>query len=399
MIFPAYVAAMIEKLREAGFSAYAVGGCVRDSFLSREPADWDVTTAAAPHETMAVFAAPPFTVHAGNGLKHGTVTVILDGHACEITTYRTEGAYTDHRRPDEVHFVTDIRDDLSRRDFTVNAMAAAPLKDGSFELIDPFGGQSDLAAGILRAVGDPERRMTEDALRILRGIRFAARYGFTVEAETARAMHACAPLLYEIAPERIGDELRGILKAACCKELLEQFADVVARIFQSATVDALPNESAAPDVRLACLLSAHTPQQAQAVLLHYAFGTACAKKIAAFLALRDADTASHAVRCTVADKIGKESTGEYFAFRRALAPANTALIADEAETNALFESGACYNVATLAVRGADLLTAGIPAGAAVGKLLSRLTADVIAGKYKNDRDTLIRAAIAEYAAM
>ncbi len=399
MKFPFYVTAMIEKLRAAGFSAYAVGGCVRDSFLDRTPADWDVTTSATPSETMAVFAEPPFSVYAANGLKHGTVTVSLDGHASEITTYRTEGAYTDHRRPDEVHFVTNIRDDLSRRDFTVNAMAAAPLKDEAVELIDPFGGQRDLAAGILRAVGDPEKRMTEDALRILRGIRFAARYDFTVESETARAMHDCAPLLDKIAPERIGDEMRGILLSPHCKKLLAQFADIIARIFPAAAVSVLPDGETAPDVHLACLLSAYTPKEAEEILLKYAFGAARAKKIAAFLALRDADTSLHAVRCAVADKIGKDCTGEYFAFRRALAPTDKALSAHEAAVTALFDSGACYNVETLAVRGADLLAAGIPQGAAVGRLLARLTADVIAGKYKNDRDTLVRAAIAEYADM
>lgn len=396
MKFPPYVTVMIETLRNAGFSAYAVGGCVRDTFLDRIPADWDVTTSAKPTETMAVFSAPPFTVYAANGLKHGTVTVALGKDACEITTYRTEGAYTDHRRPDEVHFVTDIRDDLARRDFTVNAMAAAPQADGTTDLVDPFGGQADLAAGILRAVGDPVKRMTEDALRILRGIRFAARYDFTINSVTARAMHEYAPLLDTIAPERIGDEMRGILRAPHCKKFLTQFSDIAARVFPACTVSALPKEDASPTVRLACLLSSLAPNDAEKLLLHYAFGNTAAKTISLYLRMKDADLSHHDVRCAVADAVGENGVQAYFAFRRALAPSDTTLTDQESAVRALFADGVCYNTATLAVRGADLVQAGIPASPAIGRLLAALTRDVIAGKYKNDRDTLIRAAIADY---
>ncbi|MBQ8747518.1 MAG: tRNA nucleotidyltransferase [Clostridia bacterium] len=399
MIFPAYVQSMIEKLRDAGFTAYAVGGCVRDTFLGRTPNDWDVTTSAKPEETMAVFSDAPFTVYAANGLKHGTVTVSLDGESCEITTYRTEGTYSDHRRPDEVHFVTDIRDDLSRRDFTVNAMAAAPRADGSFDLVDPFGGREDLAAGLLRAVGDPVKRFTEDALRILRGIRFASRYGFTVDPDTARAMHECAPLLEEIAPERIGDEMRGILKAPHCKRILTQFEDIAGRLFPACSVSLLPVGNASLTARLSCLLAPLSPEEAERLLLHYAFGSSAAKTVSCFLRFREAELARHDVRCAVADQIGRENMDDFFAFRRALAPADTALVAHKSATLALFADGVCYNTATLAVRGADLLVAGIPASPKIGQILAALTRDVIAGKYKNDRDTLLRAAIADYSSV
>ncbi len=396
MTFPPYVTCMIDTLRKAGFSAYAVGGCVRDTFLGRTPADWDVTTSAEPWQTMEVFSAPPFTVYAANGLKHGTVTVSIGKDACEITTYRTEGAYTDHRRPDEVHFVTDIIEDLARRDFTVNAMAASPGENGTLELIDPFGGQADLRAGILRAVGDPVKRMTEDALRILRGIRFAARYDFSIEKETAKAMHTCSELLDAIAPERIGDEMRGILKAPHCQKLLVQFSDIAERLFPGCTVSALSQEEASPTVRLACLLTALTAEEAQHLLLRYAFGNATAKHISQLLLLQKADLSQNEVRCAVADRLGKSGIEDYFAYRRILADTETDLALREREVLALFEDGACYNTATLAVRGADLLAAGFPPSPRIGQILDSLTRDVIAGKYKNDRDTLIRAAIADH---
>ncbi len=396
MNFPPYITAIIDALRQAGFSAYAVGGCVRDSFLSRTPHDWDVTTSATPQETMAVFAVPPFQVFVGNGLKHGTVTVSLDGQFSEVTTFRTEGAYTDHRRPDEVRFVTDICEDLARRDFTVNAMASAPEAGGRFSLVDPFGGREDLAVGILRTVGDAEKRMTEDALRILRGIRFAARYDFTVEEATAAAMHCCAPLLDHIAPERIGEELRGILAAPFCKKYLTQFATVVARILPGADISALPDGKAAPTVRLACLLSPLSPAEAEALLLRYALGGALAQKIALFLRLQMADLTRHDVRCHIADEVGEDGIADYFAYRCALSPADTSLLTYEDTVRSLFAKGVCYNTATLAIGGRDLLAAGIPPSPAVGQILSALTKEVIAGEYKNDRDTLLRAAIEYY---
>ncbi len=393
MQFPPYAAAMIEKLNTAGFAAYAVGGCVRDTLLGRTPADWDITTAALPEETMAVFADAPFSVRADNGLRHGTVTVILGGDACEITTFRTEGTYTDHRRPDSVTFVTDVHDDLSRRDFTVNAMAAAPAPSGTAEIIDPFGGRADLAAGLLRAVGEPEKRFAEDALRILRGMRFAARYGFTVEAETARAMHHCAPLLDKIAPERIGDELRGILKAPHCAPILAQFCDITDRLLPGCApkADSL-TQAENPFVRLCCLLSPCPPAQAEAMLLRYGFGIPTAKRTALFISLQNADLTRHDVHCQIADRCGKDGIAEYFACRRALSPTDETLPAAEAAVTALFAPGMCYNVATLAVSGADLIAAGIPKGPALGRTLRDLTDAVIAGKLPNDRDALTQAA-------
>ena len=173
-------AELLDTLHRAGYAAYVVGGCVRDSLLGLTPHDWDLCTSALPQQGMELFGEEKCIP---TGLQHGTVTVKQGGGLYEITTFRTEGAYTDGRHPDEVHFVPDVREDLARRDFTINAMAYNE-KEG---LIDPFGGQDDLQSGILRAVGVPHQRFTEDALRILRLYRFAARFGFSIDPPTAQA--------------------------------------------------------------------------------------------------------------------------------------------------------------------------------------------------------------------
>ena len=186
---------MLEALEAAGCEAWCVGGCVRDLRLGRTPGDWDVTTNALPEQTLALFKDRAIPT----GLQHGTVTVRTPERAVEITTFRRDGDYRDHRRPEQVTFTTSLEEDLSRRDFTINAMAM-DLR-GTFR--DPFGGTADLEAGILRCVGEPERRFREDALRMMRGLRFAADLAFSIEPRTAEGIHRCAALLAQIAPERI----------------------------------------------------------------------------------------------------------------------------------------------------------------------------------------------------
>ena len=204
MFLPDSIKACIQMLEDAGFAAYAVGGCVRDSLLGLTPHDYDLCTAATPEQLRHVFRDYRLVLA---GEKHGTVSVVMDGGLVEITTFRTEGDYTDNRHPGWVQFVTDIEADLSRRDFTVNAMAYSPTRG----FADPFGGQEDLKNRILRAVRDPASRFKEDALRILRGVRFSVRYGLTVENRTARAMDALAPLMDNLARERVFEELCGLL--------------------------------------------------------------------------------------------------------------------------------------------------------------------------------------------
>ena len=199
-------ALLLDALHGAGHAAYAVGGCVRDSLLGLDPHDWDLCTSARPEQVMALFGEEKCIP---TGLQHGTVTVKQGGRLYETTTFRTEGAYSDGRHPDAVCFVPDVREDLARRDFTINAMAYS-AEEG---LIDPFGGQDDLAAHLVRAVGEPERRFEEDALRILRLYRFAARFGFAIDPATGVAARALGPHLDCVSAERIQEELLKLLAA------------------------------------------------------------------------------------------------------------------------------------------------------------------------------------------
>ena len=213
MFLPEYVADCIRILEEAGFAAYAVGGCVRDALLGLTPQDYDLCTCARPDEIRRVFAGFRLILA---GEKHGTVTVMMEGEPVEITTFRTEGDYTDSRHPQWVEFVPEIEKDLARRDFTVNAMAYSPTRG----FADPFGGREDLKNKILRAVGHPERRFAEDALRILRGVRFAVRYGLTVEDATIRAMETLSPRMEALSRERVFDELCKLLPLVSAEDLL-----------------------------------------------------------------------------------------------------------------------------------------------------------------------------------
>ena len=222
MKLPTQVNTAFILLENAGFEAFLVGGAVRNFVRDGSSAeDWDITTDALPEQVKAVFSAYRLIE---TGLKHGTVTVLMDGMPLEITTYRIDGDYSDSRHPDSVRFARSLRDDLERRDFTMNALAYHP-KTG---VTDFTGGCADLAAGLIRCVGDPDRRFREDALRILRALRFASTLGMTVEAATAEAIHRNCHLLSLIAPERIRAELDKLLCGGAVREVLTQFADVLA---------------------------------------------------------------------------------------------------------------------------------------------------------------------------
>ena len=219
MKLPSYVLEYLNALEAAGYPAYAVGGCVRDACLGLQPHDYDICTAATPRQTEAVFAGKKLVLA---GEKHGTVGVVTAGGVVEITTFRTEGAYRDNRHPDWVKFVDNVESDLARRDYTVNALAYSPTRG----FADPFGGQADLQNHILRAVGNPETRFREDALRILRGVRFSAKYGLTPEENTLNAMVSESHLLDSLARERFFDELGKYLLVAKTEDLC-RFAPIL----------------------------------------------------------------------------------------------------------------------------------------------------------------------------
>jgi tRNA nucleotidyltransferase (CCA-adding enzyme) len=222
MILPGYVLELMEALEDAGFQAWAVGGCVRDAVLGLPPNDYDLCTDALPEQTEAVFSDFPLILA---GKKHGTMGVILEKNVVEITTFRTEGDYKDNRHPEWVKFVPNIEADLARRDFTVNAMAYSPTRGYA----DPFGGREDLKNRILRAVGDAPARFREDSLRILRGARFAVKYRLAVEPATENAMTELAPLMDNLARERVWDELCKLLLLAERSDLL-RFAPVITQV-------------------------------------------------------------------------------------------------------------------------------------------------------------------------
>ena len=222
MYIPESVRCCLDRLENAGFAAYVVGGCVRDHLLGLTPSDYDMCTAALPEETEAIFADHRLVLA---GKKHGTVGVVTEDGVIEITTFRTEGDYQDNRHPEWVAFVPDIEQDLARRDFTVNAMAYSPTRGYA----DPFGGRDDLQHKILRAVGEPARRFTEDSLRILRGVRFAVRYGLTPEENTLNAMVSLRHLMENLARERVYEELSKLLPLVSAQDLI-RFSPIFAAV-------------------------------------------------------------------------------------------------------------------------------------------------------------------------
>lgn len=252
MKLPAHVAFCIQTLEEAGFAAYAVGGCVRDSLLGREPQDYDLCTAATPEQIQALF---PRHGQVLAGVKHGTVGIIFPGEVVEITTFRAEGTYSDCRHPDWVAFVDTVEGDLARRDFTINAMAWSPTRG----LADPFGGREDLENRILKAVRDPYQRFQEDALRILRGARFAARFQLTPQEQTLDAMLCMAPLMEELASERIFSELCKLILCARAEDLI-RFAPIITQVI--------------PELKPAVGLDQHSVHHAYDLYTHIAHVTA-----------------------------------------------------------------------------------------------------------------------------
>ena len=251
MFLPEYVRQCIDVLESAGYACYAVGGCVRDACLGRTPEDYDLCTNATPDAIKALFTHCTLVLA---GEKHGTVGVVTEGGVVEITTFRTEGGYEDSRHPDWVEFVDSVEGDLARRDFTVNAMAYSPTRG----FADPFGGREDLKQGILRAVGDPYTRFEEDALRILRGVRFSVRFGLTPEAKTLAAMKDLAPTMEKLASERVFDELCKLLPLVTAQNLLD-FAPILTQVL--------------PELTPTVGFLQHSPHHAYDVFTHTAYVT------------------------------------------------------------------------------------------------------------------------------
>ena len=396
-------AALLDALHAAGYAAYAVGGCVRDSLLGRTAHDWDLCTSALPQQVMELFGTEQCIP---TGLQHGTVTIKYGGQLYETTTFRTEGSYTDGRHPDEVQFVPDVREDLARRDFTINAMAY----NEAAGLVDPFGGQADLQNGLLRAVGEPQQRFTEDALRILRLYRFAARFGFALDAATARAARQLAPHLDCISAERIQEELAKLLAAPQPGAYLEPavLAVVLPELTPAALEAAKPVVDACPageenlPVRWAALLGALGETDTRRVLKRLRCSNACIEETAVLVretageGVSEEKASAHPGDIHLRQLLGRYglcTVERLCALCAALHPQNApdcALAAQRARQ--LDADGVCCRVSQLAVNGRDLMAAGIPAGPALRRVLEALLDGVIRAEYPNEKPALLAAA-------
>lgn len=396
-------AALLDTLHAAGYAAYAVGGCVRDSLLGRTAHDWDLCTSALPQQVMELFGAEQCIP---TGLQHGTVTIKYGGRLYETTTFRTEGSYTDGRHPDAVQFVPDVREDLARRDFTINAMAYNEAEG----LVDPFGGQKDLQNGLLRAVGEPQQRFTEDALRILRLYRFAARFGFALDTATARAARQLAPHLDCISAERIQEELAKLLAAPQPGAYLEPavLAVVLPELTPAALDVAKPVLDACPageenlPVRWAALLGALGETDTRRVLKRLRCSNACIEETAVLVretageGVSEEKASAHPGDIHLRQLLGRYglcTVERLCALCAALQPQNAPACALAAQRARQLEAdGVCCRVSQLAVNGRDLMAAGIPAGPALRRVLEALLDGVIRAEYPNEKPALLAAA-------
>ncbi len=390
---PDYAACAIHLLEKAGYRAYAVGGCVRDSILGIVPNDWDICTSALPKEIAEVFSSYK-TVN--TGIEHGTVTVILNGNQLEITTFRRDGNYTDNRHPDKVEFVCTLSDDLSRRDFTVNAMAYSE-HDG---LIDLYGGLCDLDTGMIRCVGDAEKRFEEDALRIMRALRFASRYGFEIEDNTANAIRKMAHLLKNISFERISSELRGIVSGKCGGKMLATFGEVLTAILpftpsKSAliAVDLTPEDV---NLRLALLLY-ESSFDVSLTLKNLRFDKKSADDIASIAGHLKAELPMCEYEiCKTASTLGHDRFVRLLQGKKALLQALASDCKPAIECKIIYErmskEGRCPSPSDLTVKGTDLIMLGYGEGKDIGQVQRRLLDMIYSGEVKNERDALLKLA-------
>ena len=390
---------LLDRLHAAGHGAYAVGGCVRDSLLGLVPHDWDLCTSATPAEVLALFGEEHCIP---TGLQHGTVTIKSHGNLYETTTFRTEGAYSDGRHPDAVHFVPDVKEDLARRDFTINAMAYS-AEEG---LIDPFGGRADLAAGIVRAVGEPERRFEEDALRILRLYRFAARFGFALDPATGEAAKALSRHLDCVSAERIAEELSRLLAAPKPGTYLEPA--VLAVLFPELNLEMLPEicriiDALTPGmehfpVRLAALLCPLGEAGAQAPLKRLKVSNALGNQVSILVKeskyILENDLKSlHLQTRKMMGTYDLQTLEELADLWSAQDPKKEEQVEEfRRYAEWLEQNYVCCRVNQLAVNGRDLMAAGVAPGPGLRRVLEGLLEQVITGRLPNEKAILLAAA-------
>lgn len=430
MVFPVGVNEILHTLEQNGHEAYPVGGCVRDLLMGKTPGDWDITTSARPEEVLTLF---PHSIP--TGLQHGTVTVKSHGENFEVTTFRADGSYADHRHPDAVRFTNTLQEDLQRRDFTVNAMAM----DLRGKLYDFYGGQDDLRRGILRCVGDPGRRFGEDALRIMRALRFAATLGFAIDAETAESLRKHRQELSQIAVERICVEMTKLLCGKNVAEVLLKYPEVIGVFLPEIlpcvgleqhnphhcydvwghTAHSVAAIAPEPILRWTMLLhdlgkgSTFTMDEqgvghfyghgkasvalAEGITDRLRFSREMKKRIIELVDWHDRDvprTEKSIRRCLY--HLGEEGVRQLIAVKRADNAAQhpdyqgRSAEMDKAERilQDILDADACFSLRQLAVNGDDLLALGLQ-GKAVGEALSFLLEQVMDGKVSNEKDALL----------
>ncbi len=449
---PRPVLSALQALENAGYEAFMVGGCVRDMAMGQKPSDWDIATSAQPEQIKVVFSKEK-TVD--TGIKHGTVTVISENLAMEITTYRTEGTYSDHRHPDVVEYTQDAALDLARRDFTINAMAL----DRQGRLTDLSGGLDDICRRMVRCVGDPQKRFEEDALRIMRALRFSSRLDFDIERETLAAARSCGHLLRQVSPERLRDELTGILCGHRAGRLIYEEAELMANVIPELLpckgfdqknshhiYDVLGHIAAAIDsIRAAAGSTEHVAhedeEQAKKILClaalfhdigkprcftvddegtghfydHARISAEMAEKIMTRLHF-DRNTIEkvtalvryHGINIEPEPKYVKRALNKYspemffsiLALKRADNMAQSPDFRSRQETydrlekiaGQIIEEEQCFSLRDLEVNGKDLIQAGMEQGPEIGKTLEALLAAVMDGKVANEKKALLEEA-------
>ena len=379
---------VIGKIRDAGYEAFAVGGCVRDTLLGRTPEDWDVTTSARPEAVKAIFERTVDT-----GLQHGTVTVLKNRKGYEVTTYRIDGEYHDGRHPDSVEFTPNLLEDLKRRDFTINAMAYSHETG----IVDEFGGMEDLKAGIVRCVGRPEDRFTEDALRLLRALRFSAQLGFEIEESTYAAIKTIAPNLAKVSKERVQAELTKLLLSAHPERILllketglsAQIVPGFDAVFAPALFSKLSRLPAEKSLRWAGFLLCQSTKQAEAVLKGLKMDNETIGNVSRMIegAKETLPLEKPAVRRAMSRYTPYQLEGA-LKLKELMGSPDTEEIRRLREE--IIRDGDCVSLKDLAVKGRDLLEAGVERGPMVGEILNHLFDLVLLYPEKNDRELLLK---------
>lgn len=387
---PSDAAFILNTLNQNGHEAYIVGGCVRDSILGRIPQDWDITTSALPEETKVLFDHTFDT-----GIRHGTITVVLHKENYEVTTYRIDGEYADCRHPDTVSFTENLREDLLRRDFTMNAIAYHPAEG----FRDPFCGQEDIAAKTIRGVGNPALRFQEDALRMLRCVRFAAQLGFQIEEETWAALCANTALIQKISVERIREELQKLWLSPFQEKipllwesgLLAQIDSVLSDHLIARSQTVLDELSVCPKdllLRWCILLQEYTPDEARRFLNHMKFDNHSRKQICLLLEHlpKDLPTEPYPLR-KLTSAIGKETVEQLLVLQSILRP-TSAHEKSKALLEEILAAGDCLDLKALQISGKELMDMGAPHSKELGSILKELLEQVLREPQKNTREIL-----------